>query len=193
MINGIDNAAMAGGSLEYVFRTMQKVENILDKSVSENLTTSIEQKSGVMSRNFASAPKGGNEKNYAKATLAGKQAESVQVNRQNAVLNSAMAQITTSDSYAARVLAGKKAARSMMQEMQRTVQEESGRSLKEVRNAIETTVNETMAQRTTQPDNFDESTAAASAASTVPIPAQEVTATSASAPASAPSSVNLVV
>lgn len=76
------------------------------------------------------------EKNYARINLSGMQAENTQANRQNAVLNAAMTQLDTGGSYAQRALSGRKAARNMMREMERTVAEESERNLEEGRDAI---------------------------------------------------------
>lgn len=154
------------------------IEEALNSNMIEQATVAVEkQDNGVMSRNFASAPKSEDETNYAKKTLAGKQAASAQTSRQNAVLNSAMAQMASTDSYAARNLAGKRAARSMMQEMQRTVQEESERNLKEGRNAVEAAASEAVAQGSASAADVATSVAPAPAAASVATPAPAAAAT----------------
>lgn len=102
------------------------------------------QADSLMARNFVSKTDDEQSK-YVKATLAARKAESAQINRQNALLGAALEQVS-GGSYADRTLAGKRAARSMMQEMQRSVSEASQRNLNEIKEAVESQGEENTAQ-----------------------------------------------
>lgn len=184
-ISGINSvAARDFNSLKELMKgkeASEGAEGVLTQSVIAHVATSTsgQHSGGVMSRNVVSAPQS-EETSYARKALAGKQAASAQASRQNAVLNSAMSQMDSVDSYAARTLAGQRAARGMMREMQRTVLEESERNLKENRDSVESASNETVTQ-----DTHSTAPAAAAAAADV--------STSESAPASSTRTIDVTV
>lgn len=118
------------------------------------------QDKGIMSRNFVSS-EGSSVKNYAEAEMKGKRAMAAQDNRQNAILNSAMAETANATTNAERTLAGKRAARRLIQEMQQSIMEVSARNLEESRKNMRTAV-----ERATQGEQEAAAQGTASAAST---------------------------
>lgn len=112
------------------------------KSMREAMHGKKQDEQPVIEQVAAEAPKAREsaaieQKDYTKARLAGMQAQAAQMNQQNAILNVAMAEAGASNSNAVRTLAGKKAARRIMESMQQKVAEESERNLKENRDSIE--------------------------------------------------------
>ncbi len=147
----MDIMALAGGSgldfmrMKKMMSKQSKEEGMLaagDATPAE-IPLSAVQADNLMAKNGVNAPQD-DTKNYAKKSLEGMQAASVQQNRQDAILNAGLNQMGTGSSYAARNLAGRKAARAMMQDMQRSVQEESEKNLEESRNDLDAAVEKAM-------------------------------------------------
>lgn len=128
---------------------------------------------------------GSEESRYVKANKAALQSNNEMVNRQNAILAASLSS-SGEESYAMRNLAGKRAARRIMQEQQQAVREQSQTHLDKTQQAIEENAQQNGENAAT------ENTAAATApAPQTPQPAPTGEAAPESAPAQA--SVNVTV
>jgi|GEM_PF-4431125 len=115
-------------------------EEALTADAIENLKTLTDSNGRVSANALLSkhmlSPGDDNQSKYMKARQAGQEALRVQANRQNNILNSAMTQVV-GDSYADRILAGKRIARRMMEEKQQSVTEAFERTLSENKKTME--------------------------------------------------------
>ena len=147
----MDIMALAGGSgldlmrMKKMMRKGTKEEGMLtaEDAAPAELPFSAVQVENLMVRNGVNGSQD-DTKNYAKKSLEGMQAASVQQSRQDAILNAGLNQVGGSTSYAVKNLAGNKAARAMMQDMQRTVQEEAEQILEENKKDIEAAAEQAM-------------------------------------------------
>lgn len=117
----------------------ETLANLEDVALKPPAVTAKVPSKNMMTNNFVSSGSVEDDQSkYMKARHAGQEAVRTQANRQNAVLNAAMTQ-ATGDSYAARILAGKKAARSVMDEMKQSTLEACERNLADQKKAAEET------------------------------------------------------
>lgn len=186
MLNGISQGT--GNSLFGVLRTRQKEqaelpnESINELPAAQTVSTPAAS-SNLMSRNFVSAER--EESKYLKARKAGQEAVNNQANRQMAILNAGLAELSSLDGsggYAMRSLIGQKTARRIQEEGQQAVREESERNLKEIKDNIEEKTQEAVAPKDENGEPIEKGTTAGSAEAT-PIPEISV---SNQAPAPAP-------
>ena len=147
----MDIMALAGGTgldlmrMKKMLRKGIQEEGMLAAGDAAPLEISLGavQADTLMMRNGVNAPQD-DTKNYAKTSLEGMQAASVQQSRQDAILNAGLNQAGSGTSYAAKTMAGQKAAKAMMQDMQRTVQEEAEKILEENRHELDAAAEKAM-------------------------------------------------
>lgn len=149
----MDIMALVGGSgldlvrMKKMMRKGNKEEGMLaasDVTPAENPLSAV-QADNFMAKNGVQAPQD-DAKDYAQKKLEGMQAASAQQSRQDAILNAGLNHVGNGTSYAAKTLAGNKAARAMMQDMHRTVQEEAEKILEENRDDLDAAAEKTMQQ-----------------------------------------------
>lgn len=147
----MDIMALAGGTgldlmrMQKMMRKGMKEDGMLaaGDAAPPEISLGAVQADNLMVRNGVNAPQD-DAKNYAKKSLEGMQAVSAQQSRQDAILNAGLNQAGSGTSYAAKNLAGQKAAKAMMQDMHRTVQEEAEKILEENRHELDAAAEKAM-------------------------------------------------
>ncbi len=140
-LNIIDSKMMQGitANMQEGVDASAEAESLTSQIVSSTDTVNFSQASkSMMAGNFVSSGSvEDHQSKYVKGRQAGNDAVLMQANRQDALLNVAIAEADAAKTYAERILAGKRAERRMKEEMQQASMEASRRNLDEQNKSVE--------------------------------------------------------